>query len=96
MTKLDIAKAIKKATGVRGVLAAEAVETIVATLKERLVRGERIEIRGFGVFLVKARKRGVGRNPRTGKIITIPRGRVARFKPGRALTGLPLGVPSQA
>ena len=47
---------------------------------------DRIELRGFGVFQVKPRKRGIGRNPRTGKEVRIPPGRTIRFKPGKELT----------
>ena len=46
---------------------------------------ERIELRGFGVFVVKPRKRGVGRNPRTGEEVAIPSGKTIRFKPGKEL-----------
>jgi Bacterial DNA-binding protein len=54
-------------------------------MKEALARGERIELRGFGVFVVKPRKRGVGRNPRTGEEVAIPSGKTIRFKPGKEL-----------
>jgi DNA-binding protein HU-beta len=54
-------------------------------MKEALTRGERIELRGFGVFVVKPRKRGVGRNPRTGEEVAIPSGKTIRFKPGKEL-----------
>ena len=42
----------------------------------------------FGVFQVKPRKRGIGRNPRTGKEVRIPPGRTIRFKPGKDLQNL--------
>jgi DNA-binding protein HU-beta len=54
-------------------------------MKAALQRGERIELRGFGVFVVKPRKRGVGRNPRTGQVTHIPPGKTIRFKPGKEL-----------
>ncbi|MCS5670826.1 MAG: HU family DNA-binding protein, partial [Vicinamibacterales bacterium] len=46
---------------------------------------ERIELRGFGVFEVRPRKRGIGRNPRTGQEIVIPPGKSTRFRPGKNL-----------
>ena len=52
---------------------------------------ERIELRGFGVFVVKPRKRGVGRNPRTGKEVPIPAGKTIRFKPGKELSAKAVG-----
>ena len=66
-------------------LVVEAVEALFESLKDAMVRGERIEFRGFGVFQVKPRKRGVGRNPRTGREVKIPPGRTVRFKPGKEL-----------
>lgn len=55
-------------------------------MKTALQDEERIELRGFGVFQVKPRKKGVGRNPRTGKEVQIPPGKTIRFKPGKNLS----------
>jgi DNA-binding protein HU-beta len=65
--------------------AEQAVDALFHSMKEALMRGERIELRGFGVFVVKPRKRGVGRNPRTGEEVAIPSGKTIRFKPGKEL-----------
>ena len=65
--------------------AEQAVDALFHSMKEALSRGERIELRGFGVFVVKPRKRGVGRNPRTGEEVAIPSGKTIRFKPGKEL-----------
>jgi DNA-binding protein HU-beta len=65
--------------------AEQAVDALFHSMKEALERGERIELRGFGVFVVKPRKRGVGRNPRTGEEVAIPSGKTIRFKPGKEL-----------
>ena len=73
---------LKKAQAVR------AVDALFDALREAMVTGERIEFRGFGVFQVKPRKRGFGRNPRTGKEVRIPPGRTVRFKPGKDLRDL--------
>jgi integration host factor subunit beta len=59
-----------------------AVKTILDAMGDALVRGHRIEIRGFGSFSVNRR---IGRNPRTGESVTIPEKRVPHFKPGKAL-----------
>lgn len=88
MVKADLVEAIAREAGITKVQAEEAVESIVLALKAALARGERIELRGFGVFEVKPRKRGVGRNPRTGEEVTIPAGRATRFRPGKALSDL--------
>ena len=88
MIKQDIVKATAAGAKMSNVKAGEAVEVILDELKSSMARGERIEIRGFGVFVVKPRKRGIGRNPRTGQVIPILPGRTVRFKPGKALDGL--------
>jgi len=58
------------------------------TKAEAAVAGERIELRGFGVFSVRARKTGIGRNPRTGTEVNIAPGKAVRFKPGKELHSL--------
>jgi DNA-binding protein HU-beta len=83
--KLDIINRVADKTGVPKMKAEQAVEALFQSMKEALTRGERIELRGFGVFVVKPRKRGVGRNPRTGEEVAIPSGKTIRFKPGKEL-----------
>ena len=85
MIKLDIVNRVADRTGVPKMKAEQAVEALFHSMKEALMRGERIELRGFGVFVVKPRKRGVGRNPRTGEEVAIPSGKTIRFKPGKEL-----------
>ncbi len=65
-----------------------AVETVFEMMKRAMERAERIELRGFGVFNVRPRKTGVGRNPRTGEEVRIPPGKAVRFKPGKDLRSL--------
>lgn len=85
MIKLDIVNRVAEATGVPKMKAEEAVEALFNSMKDALTAGSRIELRGFGVFVVKPRKRGVGRNPRTGQEVAIPSGKTIRFKPGKEL-----------
>ncbi len=87
MIKLDIVNRLIDRTGVSKATATLAVEALFNSLREALTRGERIELRGFGVFVVKPRKVGIGRNPRTGEEVTIPLGKTIRFKPGKELQG---------
>lgn len=65
------------------------VERIVATVFEEitqaLVRGDRVELRGFGAFSVKHREARIGRNPRTGASVSVPDKRVPFFKTGKDL-----------
>ena len=88
MIKADLVDIIAREVGITKVKAELAVDSIIHALKESLARGDRIELRGFGVFEVKPRKRGVGRNPRTGEVAEIPPGKTTRFRPGKALSNL--------
>ncbi len=86
--KLDIVNAVVSKAGVSRSKAEQAVETVFETMKDALGRGDRIELRRFGVFNVKPRKTGIGRNPRTGEEVSIPPGKAVRFKPGKELQAL--------
>jgi DNA-binding protein HU-beta len=86
--KLDIVNAVVAKAGISRSKAEEAVETVFQALKNAMGRGERIELRRFGVFNVKPRKTGIGRNPRTGEEVNIPPGKAVRFKPGKELQSL--------
>ncbi|MBI4466333.1 MAG: integration host factor subunit beta [Acidobacteria bacterium] len=88
MIKLDIVNEVVSRTGVSKSKAELAVETVFEAMKHALERGQRIELRGFGVFNVRPRKTGIGRNPRTGEEVSIPPGKAVRFKPGKELQDL--------
>ena len=62
-----------------------AVKTLLDAMGDTLVRGNRIEIRGFGSFSINRRPPRMGRNPRSGESVAIPEKRVPHFKPGKAL-----------
>ncbi len=85
MIKSDLVNRVIEASEVSRVKAAKAVESILYAMKEALGQGKRIELRGFGVFQVRDRKRGVGRNPKTGVEVAIAPGKTVRFKPGKGL-----------
>ena len=85
MIKQDLIQRVVERTGLPRVQAEAAVDAIFEAMKAALGRGDRIELRGFGVFNVKPRKTGVGRNPRTGAEVSIAPGKAVRFKPGREL-----------
>ncbi|HEV2464953.1 MAG TPA: HU family DNA-binding protein [Acidobacteriaceae bacterium] len=88
MIKQDIVHQVIERTGLPRVKAEAAVETVFESLKRALTNGDRIELRGFGVFNVRPRKTGIGRNPRTGAEVSITPGRAVRFKPGKDLHAL--------
>ena len=88
MIKLDIINEVVNKTGITKTKAEMAVETVFESMKRALSHGERIELRGFGIFNVRPRKTGIGRNPRTGEEVNIPPGKAVRFRPGKELQGI--------
>src|SRR5574337_885345 len=86
--KLDIINEVVNKTGITKTKAELAVETVFDGMKKALAKGDRIELRGFGVFNVRPRKTGIGRNPRTGAEVSIPPGKAVRFKPGKELQSI--------
>jgi len=62
-----------------------AVKSILDTMTQALVDGQRIEIRGFGSFSLTKRPQRVGRNPKSGEQVVVPEKRVPHFKPGKEL-----------
>ncbi len=61
------------------------VNTVFGSMIEALRRNERIEIRGFGSFVVKHRRAREGRNPKTGRTVSVAAKRVPFFKVGKEL-----------
>jgi nucleoid DNA-binding protein len=85
-TKKDLALAVAEATDAKKSAAAQMVDELFKAMRQSLIEGNRIEIRGFGVFEVKNTKpKPAARNPRTGEIIYVPARRKTHFKPGKLL-----------
>ena len=61
-------------------LADRIIDTIINDIKETLIQGKRIEIRGFGSFFVKEYDNYTGRNPKTGEKIEVEKKVVPQFK----------------
>jgi DNA-binding protein HU-beta len=88
LIKQDLIQRVVERTGLPRTKAESAVDAIFEAMKKALGASDRIELRGFGVFTIKPRKTGVGRNPRTGTEVTIMPGKAVRFKPGKDLQAL--------
>ena len=86
MTRSDLVEALAERFGQLTQRDAEfAVKAILDAMNDALVRGHRIEIRGFGSFSINRRSPRIGRNPRSGERVAVPEKRVPHFKPGKAL-----------
>ena len=61
------------------------VDTVFDEVTDALVKGDRVELRGFGAFSIKHRDARTGRNPRTGETVHVEAKRLPFFKTGKAL-----------
>ena len=85
-TKKDLVAAVVEKLNCSQQAASKMVDSMFVALREKLIAGDRIEIRGFGTLTVKdSQARPKARNPRTGEIIDVPARRKAVFKPGKEL-----------
>ncbi len=85
MTKSQLIEALSKTEGVSLKVAEMVVNTTFDVMEEAMVRGERLEIRGFGSFKVKTYGGYRGRNPKTGEVIEVEPKRLPFFKVGKDL-----------
>lgn len=88
MNKTQLINAIRHEMGGDTTLkaAAEALNATLAAIT-KAVASEKVQIQGFGTFETKKRAARTGRNPLTGKSVTIPAASVVSFKPASALKG---------
>ena len=61
------------------------VDTLFNSVTKALKDGERVELRGFGTFTTKLRNARIGRNPKTGEPVAIPKKKLAFFKMGKSM-----------
>jgi nucleoid DNA-binding protein len=85
MTKADLVEEVASVTGLTKTDTAMVFEAFLKSISNALIRGNNIEIRGFGRFKVKRRKARVARNPRTGEAVPIPERNVPIFQPSNFL-----------
>ena len=86
ITKKELTLLVSDHANCKKNMAAKMVDSLFNAMRDSLIEGNRIEVRGFGVFQVKdTRPKPAARNPRTGEIIYVPARRKTHFKPGRLL-----------
>ncbi len=87
ISRKDIVMRVATKIGLSIMVADIAVSATFEAMKNALLRGERIELRNFGVFEIKPRKAGLGRNPKTGEEVVLMKGRgkTVKFKMGKEL-----------
>jgi DNA-binding protein HU-beta len=85
MTKAELVDRMAKDAGVSKAAAGKALIAFTKAISGALKKGDKIVLIGFGTFSVAKRKARKGRNPQTGKEITIKARKVVKFKAGAAL-----------
>ena len=61
------------------------IDTLFDTVAKALKDGDRVELRGFGTFSTKLRNARIGRNPKTGEPVAIPKKNMTFFKMGKSM-----------
>ncbi|GAP68620.1 bacterial nucleoid DNA-binding protein [Bacteroidales bacterium 6E] len=84
MTKADIVNEVSKNTGIEKLTVQKAVEAFMETVKDSLVDGKNVYLRGFGSFVVKKRAEKTARNISRNTTIIIPAHNIPSFKPAKS------------
>ncbi len=83
MTKAEIVAKIAKKTGIEKVAVQATIEAFMETVKDSLISGENVYLRGFGSFIIKKRAEKTGRNISKNTTIIIPAHNIPSFKPAK-------------
>lgn len=85
MNKTELIEAISTRSNTTKAQTATMLDGLIDVVQETLVDGNSVQLVGFGTFTVTERAGREGRNPSTGKPLTIPAKKVVKFKPGKNL-----------
>lgn len=85
ITKKELVLRIAEKTYQKQTVARDVIQQFIEEVTGELARGNRIELRDFGVFEVKVRKARKARNPKTGAEVHVPEKRVVSIKPGKKM-----------
>ncbi len=85
MNKSELIDALAAQKGISFKRAEEIINTVFDAMTTALITGERIEIRGFGSFVIKEYRAYTGRNPKTGESISVKPKKLPFFKVGKEL-----------
>ncbi len=85
MIKNDLENALSGKLDVSKARAKKIIDTFFSEVKHGLKNEGRVELRGFGIFLVKNKKTGIARNPRTNEVVQIKSGKTVKFRSGKKL-----------
>lgn len=92
MNKTELIAAIAAETDLPKSDVSRVLDAALTNLSQALVRGDAVQLIGFGAFSVSNRAERSGRNPATGEAMTIKASKVSKFTPGKALKDLVNGA----
>ena len=84
MTKADIVNEVAKATGVEKVTVQAVLEASMDSIKDSIIKGNPVYLRGFGSFIIKHRAQKAARNIKEKTTLTIPAHNIPAFKPAKS------------
>lgn len=85
VTRVDLAEAVYQQVGLSRKESAALVEMVLDEVMDRLVTGEPVKLSSFGSFIIRHKRKRLGRNPKTGVEVPITERRVLVFKPSNLL-----------
>lgn len=85
MNKTELIASVAEKAGMTKKDAEKAINALFSSVEDALANDDKVQIIGFGTFEVKSREERKGRNPQTGKEITIPASKTPVFKAGKGL-----------
>ncbi len=88
MTKTQLVEKLAQSLGQSKSESERVLESVLSTLKDALQQGEKLDLRGFGVFKIRQTKARQARNPRSGEMVSVPAKSVAVFKPSKDFAAL--------
>jgi len=96
LTKRDLVARISEETGQAQQDVLKVVQKTLDCIADGLAKGDKVELRNFGVFEVRVRKARVGRNPNMPQTdVPIPERSVVKFKPGKEMRSAVMKLPAQ-
>ena len=87
MTKAEIVNEVAKATGLEKVAVQSVLEASMESIKNSIIKGEPVYLRGFGSFIIKHRAQKAARNITKKITMTIPAHDIPAFKPAKSFVG---------
>ena len=86
MTKADIVNEIAEKTGIEKMAVQATVEAFMKTIRNSMVEGKNVYLRGFGTFVVKKRAEKIGRNISKNTTVVIPAHYIPAFKAAKTFS----------